>query len=111
MSSPTKRTLEKLRKNGWIPAIVEKFNSFDQKRHDLFGFIDILAIKDNETLGIQATSYGHGAKRKNKILENKIYPKVKQANWRVEVWEWKKVKKLSKENKIYYRYQAKITVL
>jgi hypothetical protein len=56
MTSPTKRTLAKLRKEGYLCAIVEKFNRFAGIRQDLFGFIDILAIREGEIIGVQTTS-------------------------------------------------------
>lgn len=57
MSSPTSRTLQMLRADGWYAQTVEKWNQFAHIRQDLFGCIDIVAIKTGcKILGIQATS-------------------------------------------------------
>ena len=65
--SPCQRSLKKLRAEGYFCAIVEKWNPYAKIRQDLFGFIDILAIQGNETLGIQTTSGDHVAERVAKI--------------------------------------------
>ncbi len=56
MSSPTQRSLSKLRDEGYLVAITERWNSFSRTRTDLFGFVDVLAIKGNETIAVQTTS-------------------------------------------------------
>lgn len=45
MATTTKYTIPFLRKNGYFAEQVEKFNSYTKTRHDLFGFIDVLAFK------------------------------------------------------------------
>lgn len=111
MSSPTQRTLKVLRDEGWLVAVVEKWNNHVNQRIDLFGFIDIIAIRENETLAVQATSYSHSSDRKKKIISHMNYKLVKQAKWRVEVWAWQKVMKTSKKGTKYIRYVPKITAL
>jgi hypothetical protein len=56
--SPTQLSLRHLRKRGYVGGIVERFNSFVNKRFDLFGFIDIVAMKKDEVgvTGIQTTT-------------------------------------------------------
>lgn len=64
VSSPTSRTLECLRKNGWLAQVVEKWVPQCRRRIDLFGFIDIVAIHpDRGILGVQATSTSNFASR------------------------------------------------
>ena len=65
--SPTTRSLDRLRKRGWTPGIVErrcgKFVTVD-----LFGFADILAMKHGETpVLIQTTTGSNLAARRTKI--------------------------------------------
>ena len=108
--SPTSRTLNKLRREGWLVGIVEKYNIFSNTRLDLFGFIDIIALKGEEALAIQTTSYSNISSHVNKIKEHENYPIVKQV-WRIEVWGWKKKKILSKKGTFYYRYEARIVEL
>ena len=91
-TSPTQRTLKKLRDEGYVCAIVEHWNQWAKIRQDLFGFIDIVAIKDTETLGVQTTSGSNTNARVNKILENKYYPLVKKAGWKIVVHGWRKLK-------------------
>src|SRR5512145_3126336 len=58
---PTKRSLEYLRGQGHLVAVVEKWNPHARVRQDLFGFIDVLAIRRDETLAVQCCSGGRAA--------------------------------------------------
>jgi hypothetical protein len=82
--SPTSRTLEVLREQGYTVAIVEKWNPHVRIRQDLFGFIDILAIKRDETLAVQATASGV-SERIKKIMASEFLPKVREAGWKIQV--------------------------
>ena len=64
--SPTQRTLAYLRKDGWTCQVVERFCHFSQRRIDLFGVIDLVAVRPGETLGVQATSGANAAARVTK---------------------------------------------
>lgn len=66
--TPTQRSLAKLRADGYLVAVVERWNSFARIRQDLFGFADLLAIKGNETLAVQTTSGSNISARITKIL-------------------------------------------
>ena len=68
MSSPTQRSLAKLRKEQWpLVQITEHWNSFAHVRNDLFGFIDVLAVRGDVMLAIQTTSGSNVAARFAKI--------------------------------------------
>lgn len=67
MTSPTSRSLALYRKRGWLVAVVERFNPYAKVRQDLFGFIDLIAIKGDLTLGIQTTTGDHVAERIEKV--------------------------------------------
>jgi len=69
---------------------VERWNSHARIRQDLFGFIDILALRDGETLGVQATSGSNVSARVAKIAEHELVGAVRAAGWRVEVHGWRK---------------------
>jgi hypothetical protein len=92
MSSPTQRSLQHCRKNGWIAGVVEKWNQYARIRQDLFGCIDMIVIDDLEQgpLAVQATSgSGHAARRKKSIAE----PRLKlwlESPARFEIWSWSK---------------------
>lgn len=58
MQSYTEKTLKLLRELGYHSQVVEKWNSFAKIRIDLFGCIDIIAVKPNIIVGVQSTSYG-----------------------------------------------------
>lgn len=90
--SPTTRSLAKLREEGYTAGIVEKWNPHARIRQDLFGFIDVLAIKPNETLAVQTTSYSGVSARVKKIQESDHVAAVRDAGWRIEVHGWRKVK-------------------
>lgn len=47
--------------------IVEKWNQFSRTRKDLFGFIDLVAVRGNEILGVQTTSGSNVSARIEKI--------------------------------------------
>ena len=81
--SPTSRTLAVLREQGYTVAIGEKWNPHARIRQDLFGFIDILAIKRDETLAVQATASGVSDRIK-KIMASELLPKVREAGWKIQ---------------------------
>lgn len=92
MSSPTQRTLKLLREQGYTAQVVERWCSFTKRRHDLFGIIDVLAIKDGETLAVQTTSgSGVSARLKKMLAEENLY-KILAAGWNVHLHGWRKVK-------------------
>jgi hypothetical protein len=90
--SPTARSLKWLRENGYKCEVVERF-AFG-KRHDLFGFGDIFAIREAEVLIVQTTSRGNVSARVKKITveceENLGH--VRKAGIRVVVHGWGKLK-------------------
>lgn len=90
MASPTQRTLQSLRSQGHQAAVVERWNPHAKVRHDLFGFVDVLAVCDGETLAIQATSGSNVSKRVAKILSLDAPILCLEAGWRIEVWGWKR---------------------
>ena len=77
MGSPTSRSLKYLRDMGYEAQVVEKYSAFSHKYTDLFGIIDIVAVRPpdksphrkGEIAGIQTTSAGHIAARIKKAQE------------------------------------------
>ena len=92
-TSPTRRTLQWLRDDGWIPAVVERWCSFSRRRIDLFGFIDIVAIKPGTdgVLGIQATSGPNMSSRVRKIRRSGIADLWMECDNGLWVVGWRKV--------------------
>jgi len=91
--SPTQLTLRHLRREEWpLVEVVEKWNPHARIRQDLFGVIDVLAVREGRTLAIQATSAKNVASRRTKIREADATAHVLNAGWELEVWGWKKIK-------------------
>jgi len=90
--SPTSRTLKRLRKEGYLADVTEKWIPGANIRKDLFGFIDVLCIKGTEILGVQATSYTNISARVKKIAEHEHVDAVRDAGICIEVWGWRKIK-------------------
>lgn len=94
-ASPTARTLARLRRNGFIAGVVERWNSHAKLRQDLFGFVDLVAVRADlpGTLFIQATTRGHINDRLEKMRAIPALRTVLLAPGnRVQVWGWFKRK-------------------
>ena len=93
-ASPTQRTLEHCRKLGWDAGVVERWNPHARIRHDLFGFVDIVAIDQcSRVRMIQATSTANMQARINKIEDDENMARIARAlgaHGVVEVWGWAK---------------------
>ena len=91
--SPTARSLERLRAEGFICQVVEQHIPHSFIKRDFIGCIDIIAFNDHETIGVQATSGSNHAARRVKAL---AIPELR--NWcngpnrHFEVWSWAKPK-------------------
>jgi len=105
-TSPTQRSLKYLRDQGYTVAITEKWNPHARVRQDLFGFIDMLAIKDGQTLAVQTTSSSSFSERKKKIEAHENLPLVLAARWQVTVHGWRKNSKgkwVVREGEVEYK--------
>jgi len=92
-AGPTQRSLKKLRDDGYIADVTEKWIPGANVRKDLFGFIDILAVKPGEVLGVQCTSYSNVSDRVKKIEGHENAAVVRDAGIRIEVHGWHHKKK------------------
>lgn len=90
--TPTQRSLKMLRDDGWACWVVEHWNSYASIRQDLFGCIDILCLRGNETLAVQTTSGSAVSARVKKMEDNEYLPKMRDANWTIRIHGWRKVK-------------------
>jgi carbonic anhydrase len=90
MSSPTARSLKVMRERGYLADVVEKWIPGANIRKDLYGFIDILCIKDNEIVGVQSTSGDNVAARCTKIAEHPNVDAVRKAGIKLVVHGWRK---------------------
>ena len=89
-ASPTFLTLKKLRDDGWTAEVVERWNPHARVRNDLWGFVDVLALKGDTTLGVQATSASNVSARVHKIADHPNLSAVSEAGWALQVWGWSK---------------------
>jgi hypothetical protein len=89
--TPTARTLNILRRDGYTAGVVERWLPRCNIRVDLFGCIDLLAIRPGEpVLAIQATSGSNHAAR---VAKSKAEPRLQTwlaAGGRFEIWSWSK---------------------
>lgn len=87
--SPTQRSLKHLRELGFTAQVVERWNHFAKIRQDLFGIIDVLAMRPGiGILGVQATSDSNHAAR---MAKAKAEPRIREwieSGGRIEVWSW-----------------------
>jgi hypothetical protein len=91
----TQRTLKALKDGGYLCGMVERFNQYAGPhgiRQDLFGIIDIIAIKKGELLGVQSTGQAF-AEHDRKILASENLRPWLESGARFELWGWRKVKK------------------
>lgn len=89
--SPTQLTLRKLRAEGYLADVTEKWIPGANIRRDLFGFIDILGINGlGQVLAVQATSDSNLASRVNKIADHENIGMVRKAGWTILCHGWKK---------------------
>ncbi len=86
--SPTQLSLKKLRDEGYTAWVVETYNHITKQRRDLWNFADILAIRKDDILAVQATSYSNISSRVKKISWAEEVDAVRQAGIRIEVWGW-----------------------
>jgi hypothetical protein len=74
--------------------VTESYNSFTQRRKDLFGFVDLVVIENGTLIGVQVTSRSNMSARSKKIK----HERSDQARaWlstgaTIEVWGWGKKK-------------------
>jgi hypothetical protein len=95
-NSPAKISGQFLRRLGFRVSHQERWNPHAEKRQDLFGFIDILAIHPELkiTLGVQSTTAGHVMARMVKIDEecSKAALDWLRAGHRILIFGWKTMK-------------------
>jgi hypothetical protein len=90
VSSPTQRSLKVLRQRGLLADVVERWIPRVNKRKDLYGFIDILAIGEGRIVGVQATSASNMASRISKIANHPNLGAVRGAGIEIWVYGWRK---------------------
>ena len=93
MSAVDQKCRAWLVEQGYRVEKVERWNAFTKRKHDLYGFIDYLAVGNGETVGVQATSYngnGNFAARLRKTKEAEALEDLLKAGWIIKVAGFKK---------------------
>ena len=106
--TPTARTRQWLRKQGYMVGSTESFNAFSGHRHDLFGFCDLMVIPDRTLTGnefaqgmprphyypsfVQVTSGSNHAARRNKMVESPAVEAVLRCTAQVCIISWSEKK-------------------
>jgi hypothetical protein len=86
--SPTQRSLAYMREQGFFCEVTEHW--FKRRRHDLWGFCDILCLRgEGEVVAVQTTDSTSVAHRAAKIRGHENTPKVLAAGIQIEVHGWK----------------------
>lgn len=89
--TPTRRALADLRAEGWSAQVVEYWLAPARRRIDLFGCIDIVAVKAGESiLAVQVTSGTNHAARVTKATGTPEIGLWIAAGGRFEVWSYAK---------------------
>ncbi len=79
-----------LREAGFTCGVVEKWNMHAKIRQDLFGFIDIVAMR-GDVIGVQATTMANKSSHVDKILAEKRARLWLLAGGRIQLWSWRKL--------------------
>jgi hypothetical protein len=93
--TPTQLSLRHLRSEGWLVDICERWvpsGATSGVRKDLFGMIDLVALRGPLTLGVQTTSHSNVSARLNKMRDDDHIDALfalRQAGWLVVVHGWR----------------------
>ena len=95
------RSLKLIKDYGWLYEITEHWNQYTRRRHDLWGFCDILCLDGKRTVAIQACGSDyqeHVLKMKNNEL---VIPWLIAGN-ELQIWSWRKLKKVRGKKSTYW---------
>lgn len=91
--SPTARTLQLLRSQGFLAQVVEQTVPHTFIKRDLFGFIDVIAVSGASIIGCQVTTGDNLAARLEKIrgeCRDRALAWLR-AGGKIHVYGWRKV--------------------
>ena len=89
-----KRAIQELQEKGWVTWYAPKVK---YQQTDVFGIIDILALKGRRKKNIQLTTLPNISVRRKKITN---FLKTSKVELPVEIWAWNQGKKEFKKEKI-----------
>ena len=85
-------TRAKCKEMGRVTWKTEVWNPYAHIRQDLFGFIDALALGDNNIIAIQSTGPSGHSEHKRKILNNEYAKRWLRCGGVIELWSFRKLK-------------------
>ncbi len=88
MPNYNQRTKALYESQGYKCEVVESYNFFTKRKKDMFGILDMVAIGNGESLGIQMTSKSNMSSRIKKIQESEYLPELIRSKWRIIVIGW-----------------------
>lgn len=93
----SKLTKEHAEELGWMLGLVERYDSFSRRKHDLFGFADYIAVSEGGAVLLQVTGSKDGKSSQRGERIRKLCGERKEevrrcleSGLRVEVWSWEK---------------------
>ena len=87
------RSLEKLQEWGYTATITQYYDKRTYRKHDLFGFVDVMGAHPEEMgfLLVQVTDPGHMKARIKKIYDSPHLEAILAAGNRVVVHTWQQI--------------------
>ena len=100
--STMQMTLKLLRKEGGIPAIVEKVIPFKFIKQDAFGFVDVVSLhpSQGEILFVQCTTMANMSSHREKTFTNPNFKAMLEAGGVFEFHAWRKIKSKKLDGKL-----------
>ena len=95
------RSLKIIKEYGWNYWITEKWNAYTRRREDMFNLCDILCLDGKRTIAIQATG-SDVASHRRKLSENPFVKPWIEAGNELEMWSWRKLKKVRGKRATYW---------
>jgi hypothetical protein len=91
-ASTTKMSLDYMRDLGYLVDVVERWvgapTGGNRIKHDLFGILDLVGVRNGVTVGVQTTSKSNVAARARKIAESEATDVLLNAGWLITVHGW-----------------------
>lgn len=87
--TPNARSVALLELEGYAVDIVERRITRIVTR-DYLGCVDLIGVREGQTLAVQSTTADHFAHRRKKLEASPMLPKMIAAGWRIEVHGWRK---------------------
>ena len=97
-----KKAVEKLQSDGWITWYAPKVK-FQQT--DVFGIIDLLALRGKQKKNIQLTTLPNVSAKRKKITS---FLKKFKVELPVEIWGWNSKKKVFKKERINIKLKKRL---